>query len=58
MNDNPNTRTEILIIDDETGILDTLSDILGDEGYTTHTAANAEEARQKKPPAQTPTHPA
>ena len=46
MNDN-NTRTEILIIDDETGILDTLSDILGDEGYLTHTAANAEEARQK-----------
>ena len=47
MNDNPNTRTEILIIDDETGILDTLTDILGDEGYTTHTAANAEEARQQ-----------
>ena len=46
MNDT-NTRTEILIIDDETGILDTLTDILGDEGYTTHTAANAEEARQK-----------
>ena len=46
MNDT-NTRTEILIIDDETGILDTLSDILGDEGYLTHTAANAEEARQK-----------
>ena len=46
MNDN-NTRTEILIIDDETGILDTLSDILGDEGYLTHTAANAEEARKK-----------
>ena len=46
MNDT-NTRTEILIIDDETGILDTLSDILGDEGYLTHTAANTEEARQQ-----------
>jgi len=40
-------RAEILIIDDETGILDTLSDILGDEGYITHTAANAAEARSK-----------
>ncbi|MDO4642379.1 MAG: sigma-54 dependent transcriptional regulator [Cardiobacteriaceae bacterium] len=42
-----NTHPEILIIDDESGILDTLSDILGDEGYITYTAANAEEARQK-----------
>ena len=39
------TNADILIIDDETGILDTLSDILGDEGYTTYTAANAAEAR-------------
>ena len=38
-------RADILIIDDETGILDTLSDILGDEGYTIYTAATATEAR-------------
>ena len=37
---------DILIVDDEIGIRDLLSDILQDEGYTVSLAENAEEARQ------------
>ena len=37
---------DILIVDDEIGIRDLLSDILQDEGYTVALAENAEEARQ------------
>ena len=43
----------ILIVDDEEGILTTLSQILGDEGYRTVTTASGEEAlhlfRERKP---------
>jgi UDP-3-O-[3-hydroxymyristoyl] N-acetylglucosamine deacetylase len=43
----------ILIVDDETGILTTLSQILGDEGYRTVTTTSGEEAlhlfREQKP---------
>lgn len=35
----------ILVVDDEDGIRTTISDILSDEGYQVHTAANASEAR-------------
>lgn len=38
---------KILIVDDEIGIRDLLSEILSDEGYTVEEAENAEEARQK-----------
>lgn len=38
---------KILVIDDEESILDTLSDVLEDEGYDVHLAANAERARQQ-----------
>ena len=38
--------SDILIVDDEIGIRDILSDILQDEGYTVAQAENAEEARQ------------
>ena len=38
--------SDILIVDDEIGIRDLLSDILQDEGYTVALAENAEEARQ------------
>lgn len=38
--------SDILIVDDEIGIRDLLSDILQDEGYTVCLAENAEEARQ------------
>ncbi|WP_049260693.1 sigma-54-dependent transcriptional regulator [Neisseria bacilliformis] len=37
---------DILIVDDEIGIRDLLSDILQDEGYTVALAENAEEARR------------
>nr|MCU0909388.1 response regulator [Paracoccaceae bacterium] len=35
---------DILIVDDERDIRELISDILKDEGYTTRTAANADEA--------------
>ena len=38
--------SDILIVDDEVGIRDLLSEILQDEGYTVTLAQNAEEARQ------------
>ena len=38
--------SDILIVDDEVGIRDLLSEILQDEGYTVTLAENAEEARQ------------
>ena len=38
--------SDILIVDDEMGIRDLLSEILQDEGYTVTLAENAEEARQ------------
>ena len=38
--------TDILIVDDEIGIRDLLSEILQDEGYTVTMAENAEEARR------------
>ncbi len=38
---------KILIVDDEIGIRDLLSEILSDEGYTVEEAENAEAARQK-----------
>ncbi len=38
--------SDILIVDDEVGIRDLLSEILHDEGYTVTLAENAEEARQ------------
>ncbi len=38
--------TDILIVDDEVGIRDLLSEILQDEGYTVALAENAETARQ------------
>ncbi len=38
--------SDILIVDDEIGIRDLLSEILQDEGYTVTLAENAEEARQ------------
>ncbi len=38
---------KILIVDDEIGIRDLLSEILSDEGYTVEEAENAETARQK-----------
>jgi two-component system nitrogen regulation response regulator NtrX len=43
----------ILIVDDETGILTTLAQILGDEGYRTITTTSGEEAlhlfREQRP---------
>ena len=38
--------SDILIVDDEVGIRDLLSEILQDEGYSVTLAENAEEARQ------------
>lgn len=38
--------TTILIVDDETGIRELLSEILNDEGYIVDTAENAQQARQ------------
>ena len=38
--------TDILIVDDEVGIRDLLSEILQDEGYTVTEAEDAETARQ------------
>ena len=38
--------SDILIVDDEVGIRDLLSEILQDEGYTVTLAENAEEERQ------------
>lgn len=40
---------KILIIDDELGIRELLSEILNDEGHTVETAQNATEARQQLP---------
>lgn len=40
---------KILIIDDELGIRELLSEILNDEGHSVETAQNATEARQKLP---------
>ena len=37
---------KILVVDDEIGIRELLSDILSDEGYTVETAENAETARR------------
>ncbi|MBI5919534.1 MAG: response regulator [Nitrosomonadales bacterium] len=37
---------EILVVDDEIGIRELLSEILYDEGYRVHVAENAEQARQ------------
>ena len=37
---------EILVVDDEMGIRELLSEILFDEGYTVHLAENAEQARE------------
>ncbi|PIE82650.1 MAG: nitrogen assimilation regulator [Cardiobacteriales bacterium] len=42
-----NPAAKILIIDDEESILESLKDILGDEGYDIFTAENAEEARRE-----------
>ena len=39
--------SDILIVDDEVGIRDLLSEILQDEGYSVTLAENAEEARQR-----------
>lgn len=39
-------NTDILIVDDEAGIRDLLSEILQDEGYTVATAENAQAARK------------
>ena len=36
---------EILVVDDEMGIRELLSEILGDEGHTVHLAENAQQAR-------------
>jgi len=41
------TKATILIVDDEEGILDTLSGILEDEGYEVITASSGEEALQQ-----------
>ena len=38
--------THILIVDDEPDIRSIISDILADEGFNTHTAKNADEARE------------
>ncbi|MEL0541909.1 response regulator, partial [Neisseria gonorrhoeae] len=38
--------SDILIVDDEVGIRDLLSEILQDEGYSVALAENAEEARK------------
>jgi CheY-like chemotaxis protein len=38
---------KVLIVDDEVGIRDWLSEILEDEGYRVATAANGSEGRQK-----------
>jgi DNA-binding NtrC family response regulator len=38
--------TTILIVDDETGIRELLSEILNDEGYVVETAENAQQARE------------
>lgn len=40
------TNATLLIVDDEQSILDSLEDILSDEGYRIHTANNAESAHQ------------
>ena len=42
-----NKMTEILIVDDELGIRNILSEILVESGYRVATAANANEARAK-----------
>jgi DNA-binding NtrC family response regulator len=39
------TTKEILVVDDEVGIRELLSEILFDEGYQVHTAENAQQAR-------------
>lgn len=39
---------EILVVDDEIGIRELLSEILYDEGYNVHLAENAEQARAKR----------
>ena len=36
----------VLVVDDEIGIRDLLSEILTEEGYDGHAAGNAEEARR------------
>ena len=38
---------KILVVDDEIGIRELLSDILTDEGYAVETAENAETARRR-----------
>lgn len=40
------TTKEILVVDDEVGIRELLSEILFDEGYKVHLAENAEQARE------------
>ena len=39
------TNNTILVVDDELGIRELLSEILGDEGYSVALAENAEQAR-------------
>lgn len=39
------TNNTILVVDDELGIRELLSEILGDEGYNVALAENAEQAR-------------
>jgi DNA-binding NtrC family response regulator len=39
---------EILVVDDEVGIRELLSEILGDEGHSVHLAENAQQARESR----------
>jgi DNA-binding NtrC family response regulator len=39
---------EILVVDDEIGIRELLSEILGDEGHSVHLAENAQQARESR----------
>ncbi|HVL59744.1 MAG TPA: response regulator [Burkholderiaceae bacterium] len=43
---------EILVVDDEIGIRELLSEILGDEGHTVHVAESAQQARDARDSAQ------
>jgi DNA-binding NtrC family response regulator len=38
----------ILVVDDEMGIRELLSEILGDEGHVVATAENAQQARERR----------
>ena len=40
------TNKEVLVVDDEVGIRELLSEILFDEGYQVHLAENAQQARE------------